>query len=215
MNDTAGIGTFLAAVAGLSIIFLVVFVVLWVLKSIGLAQMAKNKGIENGWLAWLPVADLYLMGTIVEEMNLFSMKVTNLGLWFPVVNMLGIMLSGIPILGIIFYLGLIVFQIVFIYHFFKMYTPQATLYTVLCVFFAFLCPIFIFVLRDNPIIYQTEEDQAGATSVTTDSVVNEDTDAGISADNSNELPNNNMNEEEISTITGEKTEPPGLDEQKD
>ena len=154
MNETAGIGAFLAAVAGLGIIILVIVAGLWILKSIGLSQMAKNRGIENEWLAWLPVADLYIMGKIVEEMNLIGIQINNLGLWFPVISLLGGLLSSIPILGIILFIGILIFQIAFIYKLFSLYTDQATIYTVLCVFFAFLWPIFIFSLRNNAILDQ-------------------------------------------------------------
>ncbi len=152
MNETAGVGAFLAAVAGLGMIFILIGVGLWILKSIGLSQMAKKRGIENEWLAWLPVADLYIMGTIVEEMNLFGIQINNLGLWFPVISLFGGLLSSIPILGIILFIGVLVFQIAFIYKLFSLYTDQATIYTVLCVFFAFLWPIFIFTLRNNSVL---------------------------------------------------------------
>jgi len=155
-------------------IMLVIVAGLWILKSIGLSQMAKNRGIENEWLAWLPVADLYIMGTIVEEMSLLSLSINNLGLWFPVISLLGGLLSSIPILGIIIFIGVFIFQIAFIYKLFSMYTNQAVLYTVLCLFFAFLWPIFIFSLRNNAVLDQdlkssvTDTDPPAANSLTED-----------------------------------------------
>lgn len=158
MSETADIGTFLAAMAGLGVFFLLVFIVLWVLKSIGLAQMAKNKGIENEWLAWLPIADLYIMGALVEEISIFNIKISNLGLWFPMICLIGVVLSGIPFLGLVISLALLIFQIVFMFNFFKMYSSQAALFTVLSILLAFLFPIFVFFLRNNPIIDFTAGD---------------------------------------------------------
>ncbi len=170
MSNTADIGAFLAAAAGLTFIMLIIFAALWTLKSIGLSQMAKNKGIENSWLAWLPVGDLFIMGTIVEEMNFFGIKINNLGLWFPVVCLMGGLLGGIPILGILLFIGVLVFQIAFIHKFFSLYTLQATLYTVLSVFFAFLYPIFIFSLRHNPVFVQEIKSPASESVVQDDPV---------------------------------------------
>jgi len=155
MNDSAGLAAFFAAVAGLGLIIFFIAAVLWVLKSIGLAQMAENRGVENSWLAWLPVADLYIMGAIVEEMNLFGLQITNLGLWFPVICLLGGLLTGIPVLGFILFIALLIFQIAFIYKLFSMYTDQAVVYTVISIFFAFLWPVFIFSLRNSPLIEET------------------------------------------------------------
>jgi hypothetical protein len=53
------------ALVGLSILFFAVIgLVFYVLKSIGLSTLAANRGIENPWLAWIPVADLYIMGLV-------------------------------------------------------------------------------------------------------------------------------------------------------
>lgn len=200
MNETAGIGAFWAALAGLGIFIALVGIVLWVLKSMGLSKMAQKRGIENEWLAWLPVADLYIMGTIVEEMNLFGMQIKNLGLWFPVISLLGGLLSSIPILGIIIFIGILVFQIAFIYKLFSMYTNQAVLYTVLCVFFGFLWPIFIFSLRNNAVISQEAASSIPESNAPADSnlievvdpivispeLVGEQEEAGAAADDSNQ-----------------------------
>lgn len=152
MGDSASMGAFLTAVASLGIIFFLIFVVLYVLKSIGLATMADNRGIEYPWLAWVPVGDLYIMGALVGEMNLFGIQVNDLSLWYPVTILVGTLLSSIPFLGIIFAIGLIIFQVAFIYFLFKQYTKQATLLTVLSIFFGFLFPIFLFTLRNEAII---------------------------------------------------------------
>ncbi len=54
-------------------------------QSIGLYNLAVNRGIENPWLAWIPIADLYIMGLLVGEMDLFGYHLDNLGLWVPVI----------------------------------------------------------------------------------------------------------------------------------
>jgi len=59
----------LAALGAFSLLFFVVGIVFYVLKSIGLSTLAANRGLDNPWLAWIPVADLYIMGMLVEEID--------------------------------------------------------------------------------------------------------------------------------------------------
>lgn len=41
--------------------------VLYVLRSLGLHTIAKNRGIRHPWFAWLPVVDQYLLGCISDQ----------------------------------------------------------------------------------------------------------------------------------------------------
>jgi len=149
MYDETGLAALMAASIGFMLVFFVIFIAFYVLKSIGLMTLAANKGIENAWLAWIPVADLYIMGSIVGEMDLFGYRLTNLGMWLPVGVIGGWILAMIPIIGILFSLALMVFMIIFIYNFFKIYTESAVLYTVLSCLLG-LFAIFVFIIRNNP-----------------------------------------------------------------
>lgn len=153
MSDSSGLGIFLAMMGMLSFVFFVIAIVFYVLKSMGLMTLATNKGIENPWLAWIPIADLYIAGAIVEEMDLFGYKLDNLAMWVPVAALAGIVLGLIPFLGILFSLALAVFMVMFFYNLFKMYTESAVLYTVLSVILG-LAPIFLFIIRNNQPINQ-------------------------------------------------------------
>lgn len=148
MYDETGLAALMAASIGFMLVFFVIFIAFYVLKSIGLMTLAANKGIENAWLAWIPVADLYIMGSIVGEMDLFGYRLTNLGMWLPVGVIGGWILAMIPIIGILFSLALMVFMIIFIYNFFKIYTESAVLYTVLSCLLG-LFAIFVFIIRNN------------------------------------------------------------------
>lgn len=153
MYDETGLAAFMAMSMGFLLVFFVIVIAFYVLKSIGLMTLATNKGIENAWLAWIPIADLYIMGSIVEEMDLFGYRLTNLGMWVPVASIGGMVLGMIPILGFLVSLALMVFMIMFIYNFFKIYTESAVLYTVLSCLLG-LFSIFIFIIRNNPPISQ-------------------------------------------------------------
>lgn len=147
----SGLGAVMAMGAAITTVVFLIGLGFYILKSLGLYALANNRGIENPWLAWIPVADLYIMGMLVGEMDLFGVHIDNLGLWYPVGLLVGVMLSMIPIIGIIFTVALLIFNIAFIYKLFEMYTPSAALFTVLSILLGLL-PVFIFVIRDNELM---------------------------------------------------------------
>lgn len=148
MGDYGALGAVLALGAIAFLFVAVIGLAFYVLKSIGLYTLAINRGIENPWLAWVPVADLYIMGLLVGEMDIFDYHLDNLGLWCPVIFVGGSILSGIPFLGVLISIALFVFAVYFAYKLFEKYTPQAVLYTVLSIPLCLL-PIFLFVIRNN------------------------------------------------------------------
>lgn len=161
--DDAGLTALLAASLGLMVVFFLILVLFYVLKSIALTTMASNRGIENPWLGWIPIADLYIAGTLLGDMDLFGYHLTNLGLWVPVVYLGGTILGYVPVLNIFTSIALLIFSILFVYNLFKLYTEQAVLYTVLSLLLG-LWAVFLFVVRnnqpliDNPIIVPPPKD---------------------------------------------------------
>lgn len=147
----SGLGALLALGALATLLFTVIGLAFYVLKSIGLYTLANNRGIENSWLAWIPVADLYIMGLLVGEMDILNYHLDNLGLWCPVIFVGGAVLSRIPVLGVLIQLALFVFALYFLYKLFEKYTSQAVLYTVLSIIPG-LFAIFLFIIRNNEMI---------------------------------------------------------------
>lgn len=146
----------LLAMGGLGIVWFMVLVVFYVLKSLGISGLAANKGLENAWLGWIPIADLYIAGQIVDEMTLFGYRIQNLSLWLPVVMVGSMVLSCIPVVGVIVWIACLIFFIAFSYVLFNMYTSNALLFTLLGVLLA-LWPIFVFMIRNNTPLYQGVE----------------------------------------------------------
>lgn len=132
----------------LGIFFLLITIVFYILKSIGLATLAANKGIEMPWLAWIPVADLYIAGSIVDEMDFLGIRFTNLALWAPVIIYGGALLNTIPVIGWLIAVIAFLFGIGFTYNLFNRYSGYAALFTILSIFLC-LWPVFIFVIRNN------------------------------------------------------------------
>lgn len=49
------------------LIALALAVVMYVFQSIGLYSIAKRRGIHNPWLAWLPLGNLWILGSISDQ----------------------------------------------------------------------------------------------------------------------------------------------------
>ncbi len=158
---------FIVALFGLAILFILCIfgLVLYIFKSIGFMAMASNRGMENAWLAWIPIADLYIGGKLVEEMDFFGARITNMGLWLPVVNTASIFLAFIPILDIACW-GIFVFCLFYLYRLYCIYEPsQATLFTVFSIIG--IWPFFVFAIRNNQPVVEQESaaEQAPPTPV--------------------------------------------------
>ena len=150
MSDYSGLGAFVAIAGITALFFAVIAIAFYVLKSIGLSALAKNRGIENPWLAWIPVADLYILGLLVGEMDILDYHLDNLGLWVPVIFVGGSILGRIPFLGFLISLAVFGFAVFLFYKLFEKYTPQAVVYTVLSALCLF--PIFLYVIRNNQLL---------------------------------------------------------------
>ncbi len=147
MSDYSGLGAFVAIAGITALFFAVIAITFYVLKSIGLSVLAKNRGIENPWLAWIPVADLYILGLLVGEMDILDYHLDKLGLWVPVIFVGGSILGWIPFLGFLIRLAVYGFAVFLFYKLFEKYTPQAVVYTVLSALCLF--PIFLYKIRNN------------------------------------------------------------------
>ncbi len=70
-----GIGDAAGSVAGAVIGFMLVFyllmlafcVVFYILQSLGLYTVAKRRGIHNPWLAWLPLGNMWILGSVSDQ----------------------------------------------------------------------------------------------------------------------------------------------------
>lgn len=47
-------------------------VALYVLRSFGLYRLAVNRGMPNPWIAWIPLAWIYLLGDIADDINYYE-----------------------------------------------------------------------------------------------------------------------------------------------
>lgn len=169
--DFGAFGASLAAIfVGIGLIILVIAGIVglgfYILKGYGLYKMAQRRGIENPWLAFIPVAQEYIIGALLGDTEIKGVRF-NAALVLPigavVIPIAASILSLIPGLGgllqfALYVVWLIVYTIV-LFRIFNIYKPEsATLYTVLSVIFSGIAmPIIFFSLRNtdpvNPVAF--------------------------------------------------------------
>ena len=54
---------------------------------IGLYKLAKNNDVQRAYLAWIPFANLYLMGKLAGKTSIFGWKIANIGLIVMILNL--------------------------------------------------------------------------------------------------------------------------------
>lgn len=182
----AGIG--FAAIAIIVIfavlLLLAVAVLSYVFSSIGMYTLAKKRGMKNAFLAFIPVASIYLLGKIADDINVTMNKKSNYGqkllvtcIPIIVVSELYSVFAGVSayvvsefsrlpiyILMVILLVCLVVvvlgvFFLVYmymcLYKIFKEYSPKKSkTMLVLSILFPILGDIFIFAIRNNKSGYQ-------------------------------------------------------------
>lgn len=57
----------LGVALGIMLIALAVMLVTYIFQSVGLYSIAKRRGIHNAWLAWIPVGNYWIAGSIADQ----------------------------------------------------------------------------------------------------------------------------------------------------
>lgn len=144
-------------------LFIVSFCILigYIFKAIGFYTIAKRRGINNPWLAFIPLAQEYIMGDIYDNINAYKFKQTNYKILLLVLVLITSTSSGYTNVSMfalstfLFWVTSIVsivfrvFSLIAIFNIFKEYSPKnAVLFLVLsiCLYVDF---IFIFAIRKN------------------------------------------------------------------
>lgn len=67
------------------IVMMIAGIALYVLKSAGLYRMAKKRGMENAWAAWIPYARTYYQGEIAGTVEIGKKSLSHPGIWMLVI----------------------------------------------------------------------------------------------------------------------------------
>ena len=69
--ETTGVaGTALGIIAIVLVTYLLTFglaIVMYILQSLGIYTIAQRRGIKHPWMAWLPVTNLWILGSISDQ----------------------------------------------------------------------------------------------------------------------------------------------------
>ena len=138
-----------------------VSVAIYVFTALSLYTIAKRRGISAPWLAWVPVANLWVVGSISDQYRYLTQgqmkhKRVTLLVWKCVsyAMIAGVVISAFLVVagesvGAIVTLLSLVFVMLALADVYASCDPQnAALYLVLSIFFRFLVPVFLFISRD-------------------------------------------------------------------
>jgi hypothetical protein len=97
-NGDTGFVDGLMMVLGVLLIFvvigLIVGLLMYIFESIGFAKMAYNRGMKNSWLAWVPIAREFLVGSIADDIHDLSGKKTVFRIIFPISKLVVFFFGG-------------------------------------------------------------------------------------------------------------------------
>ena len=155
------------------LIMLAVGIAVYVMQALWLQKMAKNRGEENAWFAWIPLLNYVLIGNMVGPMKIGKYDVKKPGIAMLVLS-LGViavelvgtlliaLLVNIPVLGWVLcgLIGIVlvaypilvaVFFYFMLFKFYKQYNPEkAVMFLVLTIFFSTITmTVFLFINRDK------------------------------------------------------------------
>ncbi len=89
--DNAGLGAIAGAMVFFIIIMLIIFAALYIYQSFALMAIARKTKTKNGWLAWVPIGNIYLMTQIAKVSG-----------WWT----LSALAAFVPIIGMFIFLGI-------------------------------------------------------------------------------------------------------------
>ena len=72
---------------------------MFILKAIAIKTLAKNKGLDKLYLAWIPFFNYILLGKVIGTSYLFRHKVNNIGLLVTIATLTSFVMKTLLILG--------------------------------------------------------------------------------------------------------------------
>jgi len=121
----------------------------YVVTGYALFIMANNRGIANAWLAWVPIANLYILAQILRTLNIFGFEVPMFTLVYPAAAVVVGLLGRVAFIGGLLGLAYFILSIAALNKLYRMYAPaNATLYTILSLF-GIPAPIILYMIRNN------------------------------------------------------------------
>jgi hypothetical protein len=140
-----------AIMGGFFIILVIVGIALYIVMALALQAMAKKLDLENTWLAWIPVANVYLMGKIAgDEVTIFQKKIPKLSLVLLVGAIATVIISSIPVIGQLVCIAYAVLSFVAMYKVYRIFAEgSAVLFIVLSIVINITAPFLMLAVSKN------------------------------------------------------------------
>jgi len=124
-------------------VFLIFYLAAYIFGALGVMEVAKKNNIPNPWLAFIPVANSYLIGQLGFEVYSNENEKNTTFPWIMAgLSASGIILNGDSSLYTLAEIALAVFGTISYYRIYKYLTPKYKMYTVLSFFFGGI-PLFM------------------------------------------------------------------------
>lgn len=134
MSRLDGFGVFAAAAIIGVVITAIIVIAFYLFFSFALYKLAQRRSMEMPWLAWIPIAQMYILGKMVKSMQISTFEIPSLEVVLPVGMLAFALLRGIPVLGFIISIAFYALLLLTFYNLYKQYLPEkATMYAVLSI----------------------------------------------------------------------------------
>lgn len=148
---------FLSIFIAILAISVIIGLITYIFNAIGLYTMAKNRQINNPWLAFVPIANNYILGSLINDtVSIGSWHIPYAKIFLSLLSfgsaIVAAFLGMIPYLGILFgfllSLSVSVYYYAALFRLFALYDEKhKVVFLVLSILLPFLSPIFIFAIR--------------------------------------------------------------------
>ena len=117
------------------LIFVLICIALYIIFAYALYKMAINAGLENPWMAWIPILQWYILGKLIKSLKIGNYDIPSIELVLPIATLLVIVLNRIEVIGSLLSLANFILTLFALNKLYKIYKPeQATLFTILSIF---------------------------------------------------------------------------------
>lgn len=145
--------TIMAALGMFMVLFVIITIITYILMSIGIQSLVKKMKIQNSWVCWLPIVNIYALGLLIVDKSKVP-KIDLVMLYGNIIAVLIFLFGGnstiLLALFIILSLAMYILFLYSVYLLYERYSPEnKVFYTVLSIAFVLLTPIFIFSIRNN------------------------------------------------------------------
>lgn len=142
--DWSNFESVLSIIGTTLVIFLILGIAMYLLKSIGLYQIMKKENIPNAWISFIPFGFTYAIGKIIGKTKLYNIEIENPEYVLPIiilVNSSQFMCGISSIIYVLTFWGLI-------YRLYQKKVPTfAITLTILSILLPPLIPLYIFAIR--------------------------------------------------------------------